>query len=129
MKILFMLKNEHFFTQSKETRDGYRWIFAQNYGSEIFSIDFQPLDSPRTTLRIRRNSWECHVEKKISPGNILVSFDVVNCFGNIPTDLAIKLVQEQFGKISQKTIIPEADFMALLKFCLEEANYFSYKGL
>lgn len=63
----------------------------------------------------------------ISDNNILVSFDVVNCFAIIPTKLAISIIIEDFALIQPHTHIPKDQFVALLKLCLEEANYFSHE--
>lgn len=35
---------------------------------------------------------------KITDGNVLVSFDVVNCFGNIPTELALQIIEKDFRR-------------------------------
>lgn len=64
---------------------------------------------------------------RVSEGNILVSFDVVNCFGTISTDLAIGLIQRDFDLVARHTDIPKELFIQLLRFCMEEANYFCYK--
>lgn len=58
----------------------------------------------------------------------MVSFDVVNCFGNIPVDLALEIIDEQFDKICEYTPIPKKVFMNLLKFCLNECNYLVFEG-
>lgn len=65
---------------------------------------------------------------KIKIGNILVSFDVVNCFGNIPTKLALEIISRDFHLIEEQTPIPKEKFMQLLEICLNKANYFTYKG-
>lgn len=67
---------------------------------------------------------------KISPGNVLVSFDVVNCFGTIPVDLALQIIDRDFERrIQPHTTLPKEEFMALLRICLKEANYFVYNDL
>lgn len=62
--------------------------------------------------------------KHIPNGNILVSFDVVNCFNNIPVDLVLEIISRDFHKISKTTRIPKENFIEMLKFCLIDANYF-----
>lgn len=66
----------------------------------------------------------------IKIGNVLVSFDVVNCFGNIniPTKLATQIIDRDFHLIEQHTPIPKDKFLQLLDICLNRANYFVYKG-
>lgn len=66
--------------------------------------------------------------KRITKGNILVSYDVVNCFGTIPTELALELIERDFDRVEQVTPIPKEDFLKMLKICLEQANYFVFAG-
>lgn len=59
----------------------------------------------------------------------MVSFDVVNCFGNIPVELALEIIERKFDeKIKQHTNIPKKMFMNLLRFCLIDCNYFTFDG-
>lgn len=58
----------------------------------------------------------------------LISFDVENCFTNISTELALKIIERDFDQfVSKNTDIPKQQFMNLLKFCLVDCNYFSYE--
>lgn len=41
--------------------------------------------------------------KRISKGHVLVSFDIVNCFGNIPTESALEIIQREFDIIAEHT--------------------------
>lgn len=66
--------------------------------------------------------------KRIKPGNRLLSFDVVNCFTNIPTNLAMEIIERRFDEIQKHTSIPKALFMELLDFCLHENNFFVYNN-
>lgn len=65
---------------------------------------------------------------KITAGNVLASFDVVNCYGNIPTKMALEIIERDFHYIEEHTPIPKEKFMQLLDVCLNHANYFVYKG-
>lgn len=65
---------------------------------------------------------------KITNGNVLASYDVVNCFGNIPTKLALEIIARDFHLIENHTPIPKEQFLKLLDLCLNRANYFVYKG-
>lgn len=65
---------------------------------------------------------------KLTNGNILVSFDVVNCFGNIPTKMALDIIERDFHLIENHTPIPKEQFLKMLDICLNKANYFVYKG-
>lgn len=63
----------------------------------------------------------------ISEVNVLVSFDVVNCFGNIPVELALEIIERDFHLVEPHTCIDKEDFIKMLKLCLNEANYFVYE--
>lgn len=63
---------------------------------------------------------------RITKGNVLVSYDVVNCFGTIPTALALSIIERDFHMIEQVTPIPKESFLQMLKLCLEQANYFVF---
>ena len=58
----------------------------------------------------------------------LISFDVENCFTNISTELAIRIVERDFDEfVKNNTNIPKTQFINLLKFCLVDCNYFAYE--
>ncbi|XP_037049480.1 uncharacterized protein LOC119083782 isoform X2 [Bradysia coprophila] len=63
---------------------------------------------------------------RITKGNVLVSYDVVNCFGTIPTSLALSIIERDFHMIEKVTPIPKESFLQMLKLCLEQANYFVF---
>lgn len=53
---------------------------------------------------------------------------MINCFGTIPVDLALEIIERDFHLIEENTPIEKDDFMAMLKICLKDANYFMYDG-
>lgn len=55
----------------------------------------------------------------------LVSFDVISLFTNIPTDLAIKCIQDRWIEISEYTTIPLELFLDAIKICLN-STYFTF---
>ncbi|XP_017473801.1 PREDICTED: uncharacterized protein LOC108364581 [Rhagoletis zephyria] len=57
---------------------------------------------------------------------MLVSFDVVSLFTNIPTMLASKIVMNKWDQVKQKTNIPKKKFQEILEFCLKDNNYFMF---
>lgn len=63
----------------------------------------------------------------IENDEIMVSFDVVSLFPNIPVDLALKIIEEKWTTISNFTTIPKNLFMKILKFCIFDNRYFQYK--
>lgn len=67
-------------------------------------------------------------KKRINITEKMVSFDIVSLFTNIPVDLALSILNENWDRIAEKTDIPKDLFFKLLNFCLYEANYFQYNG-
>lgn len=57
---------------------------------------------------------------------ILVSFDVVSLFTNIPIHLAIKNILDKWKILERHTTIPRRSFLQILQFCLNDNNYFTY---
>ncbi|XP_046869398.1 uncharacterized protein LOC124462049 [Drosophila willistoni] len=66
------------------------------------------------------NTYICNDEQ-------LISFDVVSLFPSIPTDLALDTIRKKWTKIQEYTKIPKALFMEIVKFCIQENRYFTYK--
>lgn len=62
----------------------------------------------------------------IDDTEIMVSFDVVSLFTNIPTHLAIKTIMGKWDELKQHTNIPKTKFLKMLQFCLTDNNYFTY---
>ena len=60
--------------------------------------------------------------------DILVSFDIISLFTNIPTNLAITIIEENWDTIKTNTDIPKTLFFEMLRFCLYDANYFTYNN-
>ena len=76
-----------------------------------------------------KNSFEFKnklVNTTIEPNETMVSFDVVSLFTNIPTKLALEIVNEKWEILSKITTIPKQIFLEMLKFCLVDANYFVF---
>jgi hypothetical protein len=68
--------------------------------------------------------------KTLKADQVLVSFDVVSLFTNIPVDLVIKVGTKrlrQDGTLLQRTSLPVEDIIDLLSFCLN-TTYFVFEG-
>lgn len=65
-------------------------------------------------------------EVVLDEDDILISLDVVSLFTNIPTHLAISNIMAQWDTLKEHTKIPRTQFLKLLKFCLNDNNYFVY---
>lgn len=78
-----------------------------------------------------KNSWElkeklCDIA--LDENDIIVSFDVVSLFTNIPTHLAIKNILDKWDILKRHTTISKQKFLKILQFCLKDNNYFTYNG-
>ncbi|XP_055853213.1 uncharacterized protein LOC129916968 [Episyrphus balteatus] len=58
--------------------------------------------------------------------HVLVSFDVVSLFTNIPIQLALELVEKSWNIIKDHTRIPKSKFLEILRFCVIDNNYLEY---
>ena len=66
----------------------------------------------------------------LNSDQVLVSFDVVTLFTEIPVDLAIKVAERRLTEdvsLSQRTSLPVEDIINLLSFCLK-TTYFMFEG-
>ncbi|XP_036348048.1 uncharacterized protein LOC118757445 [Rhagoletis pomonella] len=60
--------------------------------------------------------------------DVLVSFDVISLFTNIPTTLASRIIMNKWDLIQQKTSIPKKKFLEIIDFCLKDTNYFMFSN-
>ncbi|XP_055859292.1 uncharacterized protein LOC129921477 [Episyrphus balteatus] len=58
--------------------------------------------------------------------NILVSFDVISLFTNIPIPLVLELVEKSWDKIKDHTRIPKLKFLEILRFSVIDNNYLEF---
>ena len=101
------------------------FVNSPTYGVSIF---FAKILSPvvGNTENTVKNS--CHFaefvrgkSKTLKADQVLVSFDVVSLFTNIPVDLAIKVATKrlrQDATLLQRTFLPVEDIIDILSFCL-----------
>lgn len=77
-----------------------------------------------------KDSWDFHntiKNNKIPENHILVSFDVVSLYTNIPIELAIKSIKEKWNLIKNFTAIPEKEFIEATKLCLN-STFFQFNN-
>lgn len=65
---------------------------------------------------------------QLPQGYVIVSFDVVSLYSNIPLELAVKTIEERWDNISPHTNIPKGRFVALLRF-LFNSVFFTHNGV
>ena len=69
-----------------------------------------------------------HMADMVVPrDHVLVSFDVISLFTNVPIDLVVRIVEEEWDRIAVVTTMPRALFVRLLSFVFDN-TYFSYDG-
>ena len=69
-------------------------------------------------------------EQKLQPGEVLVSFDAVSLFTNVPTELAINVARKrllQDDTLEVRTLLMADQIISLLQLCLD-ATYMSFQG-
>ena len=57
---------------------------------------------------------------------ILVSFDAISLFANIPIHIAIKNITREWETIKPHTKINRSKFLTILYFCLKDNNFFKF---
>lgn len=63
---------------------------------------------------------------KIEDDEVLISYDVISLFTNIPVHTAINIIMKKWPKIQEKTNIPKSQFLKILQICLRDNNYFQF---
>lgn len=78
-----------------------------------------------------KNSFE-FIEKakllKLHDNDVLVSFDAVSLFTNIPVQLAINIVKKKWNFIKEHTKLSLTKFLEILNFCLNENILLQYNN-
>ncbi|XP_075163049.1 uncharacterized protein LOC142235673 [Haematobia irritans] len=78
----------------------------------------------KNSLELKQNLQNIH----LNDDEILVSFDVISLFTNIPVHTAIRLIMQNWERIKNFTQIPKNTFHNILEFCLMDNNYFVYEN-
>lgn len=96
---------------------------AKHLGTILKNL-ISPIYNIKNSIELKAKINELTLEKD----DILVSFDVVSLFTNIPTYLAIKNIMDKWETLKGQTEISKNTFLKLLQFCLNDNNYFTYAG-
>lgn len=78
-----------------------------------------------------KNSFELIEKLKhidIDDNDIMVSFDVISMYEKIPLPLVYKAITQRWPIIKTKTSIGIATFLQVVKFCIDDSNYFKFDG-
>lgn len=76
-----------------------------------------------------KDSWDFHnfiKNKKVPKNHILVSFDVVSLYTNIPIELAIKIITAKWNLIKNYTSLPKTEFIEATRVCLA-STFFTFE--
>lgn len=93
------------------------------YLSHILDVSFSPINNYRV-----RDTFDFANQinnTTIDSQYIVVSYDVVSLFTNIPTDLALSIISDNWDLIKDNTTIPKTKFLDLLKWIFNSV-YFIY---
>lgn len=101
---------------------------SYNLSRYLATILKKAFSKPKFNIKSSTHFLKKYRRTRLTVGHKLVSFDVVNCFSNIPVDLALELIERDFSKVATQTDIPKKQFMELLSFCMKECNYFCFEG-
>ena len=77
-----------------------------------------------------KDSWDFHnyiKNKKIPKDHVMVSFDVISLYTNIPIDLAMQSITEKWSHIKNHTTIPRNEFIEATKLCLS-STFFQFEN-
>ncbi|XP_014614262.1 PREDICTED: uncharacterized protein LOC106792377 [Polistes canadensis] len=66
-------------------------------------------------------------EIKLPEGYILVSLDVISLFTNIPKELVLKTINEDWKELAKSIKVPKNILVELIQFCFE-LSYFQFNG-
>ncbi|XP_067622805.1 uncharacterized protein [Eurosta solidaginis] len=91
-------------------------VVLKNIISEEYNI--------KNSFQLKENLKNIHIEDD----EILISFDVVSLFTNIPIHLAIQTIMKKWPELEKHTKISKKRFQTILEFCLRENNYFMYNS-
>lgn len=64
---------------------------------------------------------------KVDADDVMISFDVVSLFTNIPRDLALLIIEEEWDRIEVYTSIPKSLFKDIVMLIMK-SGFFKYKG-
>ncbi|KAI4476134.1 hypothetical protein M0804_013841 [Polistes exclamans] len=65
---------------------------------------------------------------KLPEGYILVSLDVISLFTNIPKELVIKIIEDNWDELSKYITVHKKTLIELIQFCFE-LSYFRFNGV
>jgi len=76
------------------------------------------------------NSFDLYMlsGKQVLETDVLISFDVISLFTNVPLDLAIDSISNRWSFIKHNTRIPKNDFIQAIEFVLS-STYFTFNNI
>ena len=102
----------------------HHWAVRCIYWLLFYTIDFKTI--PKADSYIK-NSFEL-VEKlrslHFTGAHELISLDVTSLFTNVPIDIAVNCVNEQWNFISKDCSLPRDEFLGAIRFVLDSTFFF-----
>lgn len=96
---------------------------AKHIGSILKNL-ISPTYNIKNSLQLKEKIADLNLDNE----DIMVSFDVVSLFTNIPTHLAMKNIMDKWETLKTHTNISRPRFHKILQFCLVDNNYFTYNN-
>jgi len=77
------------------------------------------------------SSFELHeliCERQVPQNDVLISFDVISLFTNVPIDLALDGISNRWTSIKRNTKISKSDFLYTIEFVLS-SSFFTFNNI
>lgn len=96
---------------------------SYNVAKELSIVLTKAFDDSKYSIKNTQGILHTIRNHRCMRNHRMVSFDMVNCFGSIPTELAIGYVRKNFHKVQPHTNWSVDDFVDMLTCCLNDCNY------
>lgn len=83
----------------------------------------------KTSYHIKNSSnFKDFIKQQTIPGDhVIISLDVESLYTNIPTDLALQIIENNWIKIKNLTSLNQSQFLKITKTCLD-SSYFTFEN-
>uniref|UniRef100_A0A5S6QSY2 Reverse transcriptase domain-containing protein n=1 Tax=Trichuris muris TaxID=70415 RepID=A0A5S6QSY2_TRIMR len=103
-----------------------------SYLCRYLTTILKPLTGHRRSHAENSLSFATEIKQiELQDSDILVSYDVTDLFTSIPLDLTYQIISELLSNdvsLNERTKLNPYHITKLVKFCMEDGNYFHWKG-
>uniref|UniRef100_A0A5S6QLT0 Reverse transcriptase domain-containing protein n=1 Tax=Trichuris muris TaxID=70415 RepID=A0A5S6QLT0_TRIMR len=103
-----------------------------SYLCSYLATILKPLTGHRRSHTENSLSFATEIKQiELQDSDILVSYDVTDLFTSIPLDLTYQIISELLSNdvsLNERTKLNPYHITKLVKFCMEDGNYFHWKG-